>query len=420
MKIRHLPFLLLACVLPAGAFAQSSIVKRAVRAVEKTAVKKAAGQSAATAARQELPAVTQKALKQAAADAYLNHIRTQLQDIDPDDVQEISQRLGVRIKERSQGTQGMKKTRPDPAKFQTNPPKKKKKVRAPFDREQAVMDIVLETHSFMEGLQRLRLLQANYAATDFFQLYAVAYYRKHFTRLTPHLYDFFGKVGRENNPELEDRLAKRIQFLADNKLRFAEQQKIPDLGKKLRLRYLRNVSEVNAENFDEKALVYSFERQLNPADPSAELHHIKAETTVKIDGRRVPVYRFSQNLKHLPELYRFLLAPDTHKSRLYAVVDYKSRNLAVYNTNRTLWLRVSPHEFANRRQLHVHLNQQRTLPLVLENGQTVQEHILWNLSIPIDEAAARGADNLYKTFVLDPVKEFQKNSRVAVTEGTVF
>lgn len=420
MKIRSYLLLPLFCLLPAGAFAQASAVKRAVRAAEQNAARNAARQSAAATVRQQLPAAAQQALQKAATNARMDVLKKQLEDVNPDDVQEISLRLGVRIKERSRVSAAMKKTKPDPAKFQTNPPKKHKKTHVSFDRERAVADIVTETHSFKEGLQRLRILQAHYAATDFFQLYAAAYYRRHFTRLTPHLYDFFGKVSRENDPALEERLADRIQFLADNKLRFAQQQQIPDLGKKLRLRYLRNVSEVSAENFNEKDLVYSFERRLDPADPAAVLRHVTATSVFKIDGRNVPVYRFNQHLKHLPQLYRFLLAPDTPKSRLYAVVDYKSRNLAIYNTTRKLWLRVSPHEFANRRQLHLHLNQQRSLPLTLENGQTVQERVLWNLSIPIDETAARGTADLYQKFVLEPVELFRKDPRVVVTEGTIF
>ena len=246
--------------------------------------------------------------------------------------------------------------------------------------------------------------------------------------MTPHLRELFSRVASLRSRDVEMRLIKRLRFLAENTEGLRNAFSAPVSKKGLRIRYLKDITTLDADNFDAKDLIFSFERRMNPGAPKASLNAITVTSSFPSGNNRFPIYMFADDPAHLPNLYRYLLNGKKRKSPLLLVFDEQYKSMAIYNQEKNLWLRITPHEIVDINRLHIHLNQISTVSLTTTHGQQVTERVNYNLSIQVGipstmpEGLSKEdrADFLYKAFILNPVKHFEGDQHVRILRRGIF
>ena len=272
--------------------------------------------------------------------------------------------------------------------------------------------------------------QASFTKTPLFPLFIRHYYAAQFGDLSPHMEYFFDKVGSLQDRELELRITKRLYYLAQNNYLLSDVI-FPDLlqmpaRKSFRARYLKNIAALTPETFEEENLVLSFERRmsLNPYH-DFPIRHVNGRVKVKIGQEVYPVFAYNGPFDNLSILYRFLLNGSKHPHQhITFVFDEEGQSLALFNHDHTLWLRISPHEFSFPENLHVHLNELRTVDFVNLDGVPTTELINLNLSIPLstppDLPRYKPKDFLYKKMILEPVKASKQNAHVTIEKRPIW
>lgn len=297
--------------------------------------------------------------------------------------------------------------------------------RLPFDPAKKIEQLLNEHSNPLDALKAMWRLEDRYGGKHFFEVFGTAYYKRHFMVLTPHLRELFAKTEQLGSRDLEMRLMKRMRFLAENqdKFRAAFAPNIPKAG--MRMRYVKDITGLTPSGFNAKDLAFSFERKMNPGQPNAAIQHVNAYSQFPVGKNFHPVYEFGGPLEYLPNLYRYLVNGKNLRANITMVFDPKARTLAVYNKDKSLWLRITPHEYSYPQRLHIHLNEMRTASVTSHLGLTAQETVHFNLSIPL-AAPERLPENvnpedyLYEQFVLRPVKHFRGDAHVAISERSIF
>lgn len=297
--------------------------------------------------------------------------------------------------------------------------------RLPFQPAQKVEQLLNQESNPLHALKALWNLEDRFHGTHFFEAFATAYYKRHFMVLTPHLRELFAKTEQQRSRDLEMRLIKRMRFLAENRDNFRAvfAPNIPKAG--MRMRYVKDLSQLTPSGFNARDLAFSFERKMNPGQPNAAIRHVNAYSTFPVGKNTAPVYQFDGPLQHLPNLYRYLVNGKNRRADITMIFDPKARTLAVYNKDKSLWLRITPHEYSFPERLHIHLNEMRTASVTSNLGRTTQETVHFNLSIPLAAPAqlpdgVKPADYLYEQFVLNPVRHFQGDAHVTIVERSIF
>lgn len=272
--------------------------------------------------------------------------------------------------------------------------------------------------------------QEKFPNVPLFPLFMRRYYSKQFGDLSPHMGLFFDQVGSCYDPDLEFRITKRLYYLAQNKYIMANAA-LPGLLennpsiKSFRVRYLKNIADLTPETFDEKNLVLSIEQRMS-ANPYYDfpIRHVNGRSKVKIGQQTYPVFTYNGPFDNLSVLYRFLLngaKPHQHISLLF---DEEGQSLAMFNHDRSLWLRISPHEFTSPDRLHIHLNELRPTAFVNRDGAEKTETVNLNLSIPLTTPPGlpkyRPRDFLYKKMILDPVKAFKQDAHITIEKRPIW
>lgn len=297
--------------------------------------------------------------------------------------------------------------------------------RLPFQPAQKVEQLLSQHSSPLNALKALWRLEDRFRGTRFFEVFATAYYKRHFMVLTPHLRELFAKTERQCSRDLEMRLIKRMRFLSENRDNFRAvfAPNIPKAG--MRMRYVRDLSQLTPSGFNARDLAFSFERKMNPGQPNASIRHVNAYSMFPVGKNSWPVYQFDGSLEYLPNLYRYLVNGKNRRAHITMIFDPKARTLAVYNKDKSLWLRITPHEYSFPERLHIHLNEMRTASVTSNLGLTAQETVHFNLSIPLAAPArlpedVAPADYLYEQFVLNPVRHFRGDAHVTIIERPIF
>lgn len=302
--------------------------------------------------------------------------------------------------------------------------RKNKKWMAANPRDKAEQ-LLNQTGGPVPALQALWRLRKFYQNRPLFSFLATAYYKQHFVSLTPHLREFFKNVERLDDYKLQYRIFRRMEFIIKNQEMFRTHfaPHIPVSG--MRLRYTKNIARLTPENYAPHSLVLSFEQRLDPQHPKAAIRHVTARSSFQVGKKAFyHVYRYNGPLEFLPNLYVFLLNGDHSKSHITIVVDKEARSMAVYNEDRTLWLRITPHEYASPDNLHLHLNEIRTAQLYGKEGRPVKETVNFNLFIPLARPSHLPAQNqqdyLYEMMIVKPLRYFQGNAHVTIVEHSIF
>ncbi|MBR4592231.1 MAG: hypothetical protein IKO35_03390, partial [Elusimicrobiaceae bacterium] len=246
----------------------------------------------------------------------------------------------------------------------------------------------------------------------------------------PHLQTLFNEVGALNDRRLEVRVIKRLQYLALNKINLIEKL-FPESSyetlssKTTRLRYLKNLNQLTAENFQEDQLVLSIEKQmsLNPKH-DFPIRHVSGQAMVEVGNKYYPVYQHDISLNFMGNLYRFLLSGTKRHEPITVVFDSEGESLALFNKNKKLWLRITSHEYAVPNRLHVHLNELRTVEFINTYGVEKTEQVNLNLSIPLQAPAHLPKHQikkyLYQLLIENPVKHFQGDAHATVEKHAIF
>ena len=271
-------------------------------------------------------------------------------------------------------------------------------------------------------------LQNQYGNRNMFGLLALRFYVQEFGLLTPHLNKLFKHVAHLNDKGVETRFIARLRFFAQNQkhiLREISSRPLPQDN--IRIRYTEDVDKLTVQNFNAHKLVLSVEQRMNPAeDKDFPVRHVNARSVFETPGGQFAVYQYAGPIDLTPNLYRYLINNTDKRAPFTIVFDEEAKSLAMYNEDKTLWLRITPHEYENPKKLHIHLNEQRTVTFTDETGRTRKETVNVNLSIPLlppDNLPSHpqaAQQFLYDKLVLLPVKNFQGNRRVTIERRAIF
>ena len=273
------------------------------------------------------------------------------------------------------------------------------------------------------ALRALWEMENNYNHKHFFSYLALTYYKQHFHDFTPHLWDFFKRIGHKHNFLLEETVIRRMHFLALNKkfLTEAAAPGAPDSA--VRLRYLRNTGYLKPELFKTYHLALSIEQNLHPANRRAAVRHVNAKSQFPVGKTHYPVYQYNGPLEFLPNLYLYLINGKQTKKPVTIFFDPDARIFIMFNEDRSLWLRMTPHEYSVFNP-HIHLNEARAVSVTNELGMEIHETVNYNLIIPLAQPAWLPPDGhedyLYETMVLKPLRHFSGNPHIKIIQKTIF
>ena len=298
----------------------------------------------------------------------------------------------------------------------------------PFHLKEALTDIVMrnpkDVMAAWAQMNSLRIKRGAVKNPDYFQQFATIYYKDNLRTLTPHMYQFFGQVAKARSPRLEKEVLGRMKELFALEGDLMAQVFPGGQDTRLRLRYLKNLESVNGEAFDPKALIFSYEQKLTDSYNMVSIRHIKPNSVLRIGRNKYPVANFNGNLDDILELYKFLLDKKSSPEGLTVIFDPKTKQMALYSKDKSVWLRVTPHEYSALNRLHIHINEIKTVNLVT-NGHPSPQQVMFNFFVPISPEAGSGlrhwkAEDFYQKMVLAPVEELKKTPGVNVIIGSIF
>lgn len=298
----------------------------------------------------------------------------------------------------------------------------------PFHLKEALTDIVMrnpkDVMAAWAQMNSLRIKRGAVKNPDYFQQFATIYYKDNLRTLTPHMYQFFGQVAKARSPRLEKEVLGRMKELFALEGDLMAQVFPGGQDTRLRLRYLKNLESVNGEAFDPKALIFSYEQKLTDSYNMVSIRHIKPNSVLRIGRNKYPVANFNGNLDDILELYKFLLDKKSSPEGITAIFDPKTKQMALYSKDKSVWLRVTPHEYSALNRLHIHINEIKTVNLVT-NGHPSPQQVMFNFFVPISPASGSGlrhwkAEDFYQKMVLAPVEELKKTPGVNVIIGSIF
>lgn len=302
---------------------------------------------------------------------------------------------------------------------------KGKHKRLPFKVEDKTNQLLSEHKNPVDALHSLWNIEDQLGAkVHLFEPFCLAYYSKHFHVLTPHVRKLFDKIHRLSNRNVEELFVKRMRFLSENKEALILATDPKASAKLVRLRFLSDIDRLSPQNFNANQLVFSLERKMTPQFVDESLHFSGMSRFSVGSSGEFPIFNYNGPLDYLPNFYRYLLNGKSPRKPLFLQYDREAGALAIYNQDRTRWLRISDHEYAFPDRLHVHFNEVRTINFTTTQGLERQENVLFNLSIPIakpsDLPNYNVKDFLERYFVQKPAAHFRGDARVSVEERSIF
>ena len=236
---------------------------------------------------------------------------------------------------------------------------------------------------------------------------------------TPHTRALFDRVAAQRNPEFEQRFLDRLALLAHVKDQVAAAFSKKLDSTQIRIRYIHDLDFLTAENFHPEDLLISVEQKMSPSLKRNLFSYLTGETKIKINHQPYRIFNFKGPLNKIEELYQFLVLGKSRSKQMYLTIDHPRRALFLYNADKSIWLRVTPHEFSYIKKLHLHVH--TALPFTIKVGDLfIKDRVLLNLSIPVatpKELPDGPRDEvLYNLFVGDPAERLRQLPGVTVLE----
>ena len=302
---------------------------------------------------------------------------------------------------------------------------KGKHKRLPFKVEDKTNQLLSEYKNPVDALHSLWNIEDQLGANvHLFEPFCLAYYSKPFPALTTPVRKLFDKIHSLSNRNVEDIFTKRMRFLSETKEALILATDPKASAKLVRLRFLSDIDRLSPQNFNANQLVFSLERKMTPQFVDESLHFSGMSRFSVGSSGEFPIFNYNGPLDYLPNFYRYLLNGKSPRKPLFLQYDREAGALAIYNQDRTRWLRISDHEYAFPDRLHVHFNEVRTINFTTTQGLERQENVLFNLSIPIakpsDLPNYNVKDFLERYFVQKPATHFRGDARVSVEERSIF
>lgn len=256
---------------------------------------------------------------------------------------------------------------------------------------------------------------------NFFEILANTYYKNHFKVFTPNMDSLFKKVASLNNPALEKRVLTRIQKLIENRPFLAAKFRGIDPERAIRIRYANDAQTLTAENFEEDDLLLSVEQNLRASTQKTLCRHIRGNSTFSV-GKKQPqlfhIYDYKGPTEYLPLLYRYLVNADDYQMDMYLVHDTNIKTLLLYNYDLSTWMRISPHEYKDADNLHLHIHKRIKTEIIVNQRPHIEE-VLINISIPLSSSLAHfdvTQEDLYNLFIVKPVQQMKANHHIHIIE----
>lgn len=282
------------------------------------------------------------------------------------------------------------------------------------------IDYALPLAPINEVHTQVQQIQAIVDNTDnFFLPLAKSYYFHHFSMSTPHVKALLARVSQQHDPAFEARFLERLEFLVKMKNQVAATFHKKLDSAQIRIRYIHDLDFLTPQNFKPEDLLISVEQGMYPSLKRGLFSHITGETKVRINHKPYRIFNFKGPLEHIEELYQYLVNGKTAVSRMFLTIDHPRRALFLYNSDKSIWLRVTPHEFSSVKKLHLHVH--TALPFEFRlNDKFIEDRVLLNLSIPVappKKLPAGDVDEiLYNLFVRDPARKLRSMPIVTVRE----
>lgn len=352
--------------------------------------------------------------------------------IDPEEksLNQLSAELGIRIKERVQSGRQKARTRTLKEEMARKQEETARQTAAERFHLHTVITNIVQRHpdNIMDGLYEMRKLRKKRGDTAnpaYFKTFASVYYKQHLNVLTPHIDALFSRVANLGYNSLETDVILRMEEL------FSKQKELLSIGlsngskKNLRLRYLKDIGTLNDLNFDPDSFIFAYEQSLYALSAQGGIRHISPLTQIYIGRDKIPLAHYNYDLAYVTELYKQLLTENGKADGISVVFDPEKRIMMMYAPHKQVWIRLTPHEFASTSNIHLHLNEVRTISFLTKQGKRITESVLFNIYIPIKEESARMIwhgkyYNLYEKMVLEPINSLKKENNVTITEGHLF
>ena len=291
-----------------------------------------------------------------------------------------------------------------------------------INKSRLIDKIVQRHHNMNSALIDLFRLETKYGAQDFFHLFSAAYYRKVFGPLAPSFYDALRNISLRGDKHIQTLATARMQFLFSHKNRFmsiVEEQ--PDGTKgNWRLQWLPILNIANPKQFNPKRIVLSYERTMQPSRSDVTMDHISPSSYARINGTNTRILYFQEDLSYLPQLYKILLYKKYTGQPLFVAVDKINRVMFVFNEHKTKWIRISQHEFANPKNLHLHINRLKQIHFKTAKDQMHIDHMIINVTLPLKSREDLTPEELEDIFFNQTLKTLAKMPNVYIAYQSVY
>lgn len=287
---------------------------------------------------------------------------------------------------------------------------------------QRYIDYALPLAPVTEIYPKVQLLQQSVDNTDNFFLPLVkSYYYRNFAMGTPHVRSLLLRVSQQNDPEFEKRFLERLEFLTEVKAQAAQAFSKKLDSTQIRIRYIHDLDFLTAQNFKPEDLLLSVEQKMSPSLKRNIFSYITGETKIKINHTPYRIFNFKGPLEKIDKLYIYLVnGPNNRNPQMFLTIDHPRRAIFLYNADKSIWLRVTPHEFSSFKKLHLHMH--TALPFTFKvDDKFVKDRVLMNLSIPVatPKRLPQEGDRdeiLYNLFVGGPAERLRALPNVTVLE----
>ena len=290
----------------------------------------------------------------------------------------------------------------------------------PRDQLDLYLDYAFPRASLTKIHQNVRTLQSQVDNTNNFFLTLVRdYYYRHFTMGTPHTKALFERIADMHNPGVEIKFLQRLEELVAQKTQIAEMFSKGKRSPQIRIRYIHDLDFLTAENFRPNELLISVEQRMSTSMKRGLFSYLNGGSSILIKHRPYRIYRFSGPLDHLSDFYTYLVNGDYRTHEMLLTIDYPRRALFLHNADKTVWLRVTPHEYEKPNQLHVHLHKE--MPLTYFNGDhVVKDRFSLNFAIPLEKPRDWFTpEEAFKIFVQNPAQKLRTLPNVTIIEKKI-
>ena len=187
-----------------------------------------------------------------------------------------------------------------------------------------------------------------------------------------------------------------------------------------RLQWLPILNIANPKQFNPKRIVLSYERTMQPSRSDVTMDHISPSSYARINGTNTRILYFQEDLSYLPQLYKILLYKKYTGQPLFVAVDKINRVMFVFNEHKTKWIRISQHEFANPKNLHLHINRLKQIHFKTAKDQMHIDHMIINVTLPLKSREDLTPEELEDIFFNQTLKTLAKMPNVYIAYQSVY